>query len=111
MEKASAMAFITQEMCTVDMQLCLAQKKCKQRSKCIIVVSLLEFVVFCDQLWKIRPLTIFYENRLLGSTQNLLQNSAVKEPGFKKASKPSYGQKIIHGSPVPRFANFRETEC
>ena len=43
-------------------------------------------------------------------TQNLLQSSTVNEPGSKKAHKPSYGQKIVHGSPVPQFTIFWETE-
>ena len=29
---------------------------------------------------------------------------------LKKVPKPSYGLKIVHGSPVPQFAIFRETE-
>ena len=45
-----------------------------------------------------------------GSTQNLLQSSTVKEPCSKKAPKPSYGLKIVHGSPVSQFTIFRETE-
>ena len=36
-------------------------------------------------------------------TQNLL-------PGSKKLPKPSYGQKIVHGSSVPQFIIFQETE-
>ena len=46
-----------------------------------------------------------------GSTQILLLSSTVKEPGSKKFPKPSYGQKPVHGSPVPQFTIFRETEC
>ena len=34
----------------------------------------------------------------------------VKELGSKKFPKPSYGQKIVHGSPVLQFTIFRETE-
>ena len=38
-------------------------------------------------------------------------SSTVKEPGSKKAHRPSYGLKIVHGSPVPQSTIFRETEC
>ena len=33
-----------------------------------------------------------------------------QEPGSKKAPKPSYGQKIVHGSPVPQFTIFLRKE-
>ena len=34
----------------------------------------------------------------------------VKEPGSKKVHRPTYGLKIVHGSPVPQITIFGETE-
>jgi len=45
-----------------------------------------------------------------GSTQNLLSSSTVEKPGSKKVPRPSYGLKIVHGSPLSQFTIFRETE-
>ena len=54
--------------------------------------------------------TIYFSRFGYGLTQNLQQSSVVEKPGSKKARKPSYGQKVVHGSPMPQFTSFWEME-